>query len=332
LIEWHKLKHLIEDANNIILSTHRDPDGDGLGSEMGMYYYLKSIGKKVEVVNISSTPARYRFLDTENVIKAYSSEVDKIVDSADLLIAFDLGDFNRLGEIGDIVSKNNTNSVNLDHHVAKDSYNYTLSIINDQAPSTTFMVWEYFGYLGINNKPLPDNIALPLYAGLVNDTGSFRYDSVTSKAHDMASHMLKSNINPNEIFSNIYENRRISKIHLLSSMINKIELIENSKIGYVIIDEQDFENTKASNEDAEGFSEFIRGIDSVEISFSIIQRDECYKVSFRSDGKYTVNDIAGLLGGGGHRFAAGCSIPLDTLNDSLSIILEECKRKIKNGN
>ena len=70
----------------------------------------------------------------------------------------------------------------------------------------------------------------------------------------------------------------------------------------------------------------------MEISFSIFQRDGFYKVSFRSDGKYTVNDVAGLSGGGGHRFAAGCSIPLDTLNDSLSIILEECKRKIKNGN
>ena len=124
----------------------------------------------------------------------------------------------------------------------------------------------------------------------------------------------------------------MSKIRLLSSMINKIELVENGKIGYVIIDEQDFKKTQASIEDAEGFSEFIRGIDGVEMSFSVIQRDGFYKVSFRSDGKDTVNDVAGLLGGGGHRFAAGCSISLDTLNDSLSIILEECKRKIKNGN
>jgi len=332
LIDWSKLNEFIQNSNNIILSTHRDPDGDGLGSEMGMYYYLKNIDKNVEVVNISSTPSRYKFLDRENIIKAYSSEVDSIVEKADLLIAFDLGDFDRLGKIGDIISKNKINSVNIDHHVAKDSYEYSLSIINEKAPSTTFMIWEYFDYLGINAAPLPENIALALYAGLVNDTGSFRYSSVTSRAHDMASHMLESNVDPNEVFSRIYENKRISKIRLLSKMIDKIVLEENNKIGYVIIDEEDFKNTKASIDDADGFSEFIRGINEVDISFSIIQRDGFYKISFRSDGLYTVNDIAGLLGGGGHRFAAGCGVPPEKLDEALETILEECKRKIKDGN
>ena len=103
-------------------------------------------------------------------------------------------------------------------------------------------------------------------------------------------------------------------------------------VAYTIVDEEIFENTNSTAEDAEGFSEFMRGIDGVEISFSLTQREDYYKISFRSSGVYTVNDVAALFGGGGHFFAAGCTIDKQDLDKTITEILTECTRKIKNGN
>ena len=330
--EWKKLYELVSKSKSILLSTHRDPDGDGLGSEIGFYYYLKSINKNVSIINISPTPDKYKFLDQENVIQAYNENLDDLISSFDLLIVFDLGDFSRLGKIGEIVKENNINVINMDHHHLRDESHYKLSIVNVKSPSTTYMIWKYFDYLNINTNPLDDKIAIALYAGLVNDTGSFRYSSITSDSHNMASHLLESNVKPDDIFTNIYENRSITSINLKAAMIKNIKFSNSNMVAYTIVDEEIFKNTNSTAEDAEGFSEFMRGINGVEISFSLTQREDYYKISFRSSGVYTVNDIAALFGGGGHFFAAGCTIDKQDLDKTITEILTECTRKIKNGN
>jgi len=330
--EWKQLTEYISKSKTILLSTHRDPDGDGLGSEIGFYYYLKSINKNVNIVNISPTPNKYKFLDQEQIIQAYDRKIDSLIIDTDLVIVFDLGDFTRLGELGERIKENNINVVNMDHHIPRDDSPYIFSIVNQKSPSTTYMIWKYFEYLNINNSPLSDNIAIALYTGLVNDTGSFRYNLVTSDSHNMASHLLESNVNPDEIYTQIYENRSISKINLLASMISKIKFFQNNKVAYTIINKETFSKSDSSIDDAEGFSEFIRGIDGIEISFSIIQRNDIYKISFRSSGTYTVNDIAALFGGGGHLLAAGCTINRQDLDETIETILTECSRKINNVN
>ena len=126
---------------------------------------------------------------------------------ADLLIVFDLGDFSRTGEIGQIAQKTAIDIVNLDHHHIRDDSMYTLSIVDTKSPSTTYMIWKYFQHLNKTNAPFSDNIAVALYAGLVNDTGSFRYEGVTSETHIMAAQLLLSNINPNKVYQHVYENK-----------------------------------------------------------------------------------------------------------------------------
>ena len=332
MIKWDKLTEYIDNSENIILSTHRDPDGDGLGSEISFYYYLKSIDKNVTIVNISDTPTRYKFLDEESVIQVYSDNSRRIVSESDLLIVFDLGDYSRIGEIGKIVLDNSIASVNIDHHHLRDDSMYSLSLVDTKSPSTTYMIWKYFEHLNMNNVPLADNIAIALYAGLVNDTGSFRYSSVTSDSHNMAAHLLESQVDPNMIFTNIYENITMSAINLKAAMIKNIRLSNNGQVGYAIIDEDMFKETESSYSNAEGFSEFLRGINGVEISFCLTETPNGFKISFRSSGTYNINDIAAIFGGGGHFFAAGCSVNKEDLDKTIKIILTECDRKINNGN
>tara|TARA_Y100001970_G_scaffold291194_1_gene427452 strand:+ start:1335 stop:2321 length:987 start_codon:yes stop_codon:yes gene_type:complete len=328
-MNWEKLKNKINDSSNILLSTHKNPDGDGLGSELAMYYYLKSINKNVSIINISSMASRYNFMDPENIVKTYTPELS--VDCFDLVIVFDLGDYKRLGVLGDNILDNNIDTINIDHHVPRDNDFYCLSIVNIEAPSTTYMIWKYFEYLNLNNNPLADNIAIPLYAGLLNDTGSFRYSAVNSDTHNMASHLLESNVNPNKIFQYIYENRTKGKINLLSAMISSLQFEQDGKVGYAIIDRNMFADSKASIDDADGLADFIRSIDGVEISFCITSLENT-KISFRSRGEYTVNDIAQIFGGGGHYFASGCEIQESEITSSIEKILFELNRKINNGN
>ena len=330
-MNWKDLTDKIASSRKILLSTHKNPDGDGLGSEIGMYHYLKSIDKEVKIVNISNMHSRYKFMDHNNVVQSYSSDLDSIIESFDLVIVFDLGDFKRLGDLGNQILKNNIKIINIDHHVPHDDKYYCLSIVNIDAPATTYMIWKYFEYLNLNVNPLEDNIAVPLYAGLVNDTGSFRYSAVNSDTHNMASHLLMSDVNPNMIFQNIYENRSLGKINLLSIMIKNLKFTEDKKIGYAVINQDLFDKADASTDDADGLTDFIRSIDGVEVSFCITSSDYT-KISFRSRGKYTVNDVAKIFGGGGHYFAAGCEIEEAEIENSIEKILSELKRKINSVN
>ena len=214
----------------------------------------------------------------------------------------------------------------------RDESYYTLYIVNIDAPSTTYMIWKYFEYLNLNTVPLEDNIAIPLYTGLLNDTGSFRYSAVDSDTHNMASHLMTSKIDPNMVFQNIYENKTIEQIKLLSEMIRNIKFNKSGKIGYVNLDEVIFKKTGASPYDADGFADYIRGIYGVEVSFCITSFSSYSKISFRSRGKYIINDIAQKFGGGGHYFAAGCEVDSDNIDKVILSLLEQIEEKISNVN
>ena len=328
-MSWNQLEKRIASSKNILLSTHKNPDGDGLGSELSMYYYLKSINKSVDIINISDKAARYDFMDIDKVIKVYSDDLS--IEEFDLVIVFDLGDYRRLGKLGDDISSNNIDVINIDHHVPRDDNFYFLSIVDIEAPATTYMIWKYFQFLNLTEQPLEKNIAHPLYVGLVNDTGSFRYSGVSSDTHIMASHLLLSDINPNKVFQHIYENRSIPKINLLSKMIDNLQYSQNGKVGYVVIDNHLFKEANATIEDADGLADFIRSIDGVEVAFSITSYRDT-KVSLRSRGKYVINDIAQLLGGGGHYYASGAQIQKIDIDNTISIILKELEEKMSNGN
>ena len=329
-VDWKKFHDRLIEADSVLLSTHKNPDGDGLGSEIAMFYYLKSINKDVRIINCTNMSSRYKYMDPDSAIEVYNSEHDSWISNLDLAIIFDIGDYARLCDVGEKIKLNNIDAVNIDHHHTKDESMYQISINEIKSPATTYLIWKYFDYIGMNDLPLDNRIALGLYSGLVNDTGSFRYTSVTSDTHNMASHLMTSDINPNMVFQNIYENKSIEQIRLLSEMIKNIEFNKNKKVGYVKLDENIFRKTGASPKDADGFADYIRGINGVEISFCVTSFSTYSKISFRSRGKYIINDIAGEFGGGGHFFAAGCEVDNQDIDKVISSILKSIEEKIFN--
>ena len=305
---WDKLLTLIEESESILLSTHMNGDGDGLGSEIAFYYYLKSLNKECRIINPTPLPYIYTMIDPEGVVEEYSHSMNKWLGDVDLTIVFDIGDHRRVGKIGKQVY-GKCISVSIDHHPARDDHPFKLNLVDPKAPATGYLIWKYLQHIGFANSKLPINIANALYASVVTDTGSFKYQSTTADTHYMAAHLIESGVDGFEIQKNIYEQRRIAQIKLLGEVIQSLQFSESGKIVWIVISQNMIKKVNGSDEDVDGFTEFLRSIQGVEISFMILEKsDGTHRISFRSSGKYTVNDVAKIFNGGGHKFAAGASM------------------------
>ena len=325
-MNWKSLNKIISSSDNILLSTHMNPDGDGIGSELGMYYYLKDLGKKCHIINISNTPDYLDFIDPDKIIEKWKNDIhENILKNIDLAIIFDVGDYKRLGQISESIKENHIYSVSIDHHPYDDSY-FDLPLVDTSCPATGQMVWSY---LRFNNYTKLSIIqATALYAALITDTGSFRYNSTNSECHLMASHLLDSGVKPFDVYEQIYERRSTEQISLLSKAINKLNFYYNGIICGVIITKEMQKAAGANSSHVEGFTDFFRSINKVQVAFCIIEQNNNIRINFRSRGKYIINDIAQKFGGGGHKLAAGATIEDKSAKEVQEKILTYLKRKI----
>jgi len=171
------------------------------------------------------------------------------------------------------------------------------------------MIWKYLEYLGKTKSKLPIKIANALYAAVVADTGSFKYQSTTSDTHLMAAHLLESGVDGYDIQRSIYEQNKLSRIRLMGLIIQNLKYSDNGKVVWSIITQEILKKADADDGDVDGFTEFIRTIEGVEVSFMIRETIKGnHRINFRSSGNYIINDIAQSFDGGGHKFAAGARI------------------------
>ncbi|MDP6852339.1 MAG: bifunctional oligoribonuclease/PAP phosphatase NrnA [Candidatus Marinimicrobia bacterium] len=332
---WDELSQLIDDSNIILLSTHINADGDGLGSEIAFYYYLKELGKDCRIINATGLPYNYAGIDPDKVVELYSDSCDNWLDSVDLTIVFDIGDHRRTGPIGEKVYTTST-VVSIDHHPPRDNHPFTLNIVDLNAPATGYMIWKYFQHIGMTDKNLELKIANGLYVSLVTDTGSFKYQSTTSDTHLMAAYLLDCGVDGYALQREIYEQRRIPQIKMLGDVIRHLKYSKSGKIVWVIITQEMKDANEAEDGDVDGFTEFVRAIESVEVAFMIQElQNRTYRINFRSSGNVIINDIAQSFGGGGHKFAAGARISDLSQDEIETKILHQLSEKIPgevNGN
>ena len=325
-MNWDSLNTIISKSNKIVLSTHINPDGDGIGSELGFYYYLKSIGKQCSIINISKTPLFLDFIDPENIIQVWND--DKHLNdfmNFDLAIIFDIGDYKRLGIISECIKTHHIYSVSIDHHPYNDTF-FDLPLVETSYPATGQMVWDFLQYNDIYELTLIQ--ASALYAALITDTGSFRYSSTNPASHQMASNLLNCGVKPYLIYESIYERRSKEQINLLSKAINNLNFYYNGLICGSVITKQMLDEVGASPSHVEGFTDFFRSINKVEIAYCIIEQTNNIRMNFRSRGKYIINDIAKSFGGGGHKLAAGATVANKSIDQIEGQILKQIKRKI----
>ena len=327
--KWNAFSALINKSQSVLLITHVNADGDGLGSQIAFYHYLNSLGKDCRIINPTPLPHNYKIIDPERIVEAYDDASNTWISKIDLAIVFDIGDYRRVGKIGELVYKKII-SVSIDHHPARKNHPFALNLVDSDAPATGYLIWKYFQEIGYASNDMPVPIAQALYASIVTDTGSFKYQSTTPDTHIMAAQLLNCGIKGYEIQKEIYEQREISQINLLGIIISKLKFSFTGKISWSIVTQEMIAQSNGKDDDVEGMTDFIRSIKNVEISFMILEKDDgTHRINFRSSGKYSVNDVAGDFNGGGHMFAAGASVRNSTNILIEKMIIEKLSKKIK---
>lgn len=304
MLDWKKLNQKILSSSRIVLSTHQNPDGDGLGSASAMYHYIKSLEKDCKIIHISDFPNQYDFLNQNNIIETYNEiDHDEWMLTADLALIFDIGDYGRLGVLGNKLNNNNIYTINIDHHPNLNDGRFNDNYVNIDAAATGEMVYDF---LIDNNINLNELLAQGIYTAVMTDTGSFRHNNTNQKSHKIAMDCIDYGVDNSKIYQSIYENRSKAQVALLAKVIDNLKYHSNGQIASFIVSREMVESSGAIPQDIDGFTDFVRTIKGVEISIMVYESDSnrC-RINFRSKGKYRINDIAKSFGGGGHKFAAG---------------------------
>lgn len=328
-IDWKKVNDVILKSSKIMLTTHENPDGDGLGSECGIYYHLKEIGKDVKILNYSDLPFQYEFLNTDNIFETFDvNKHEKWMLNIDLVIVFDVGDFSRTRTVADFILKNKIKILNIDHHPHPENHNFSYNCIDLKAAATGCMVYDYLQTNDVN--PINKKSLEGIYTAVMTDTGSFKYSNTTEKCHKIAIECLENNIETHKIYQNIYENSPKSRVELMGEFLSNINYDLNDRFAWFVITQNMLIQANANHGDVEGFSDLVRSIKGVEVSLMIFeQEDSTCRINFRSKGPIVINDIAKELGGGGHPFAAGAKVE-GGFNEVKEHVISITKKSLQN--
>lgn len=291
--------------NNIGIFPHVNPDGDAIGSAVGMYLYLKKIGKKAVIVIDDEIEHRIKFL------LDYAEFVDLekgryLSKDWDFCVTVDCGDISRLSKRLPLIE--GKKFLNIDHHGTNNNFG-TYNIVIPESPATCEIVCLMIETAGVE---FDKEMAEALYTGLLTDTGSFMYESVTPQTLQLASRLLSTGMDKSKIIFNLYQNEKKELIALNSLAMSKLEFYENGKISLTYVDKEMLKETGATMADAGEISSIMRNIEGVEIGILLKEvgdeEGEHTKVSMRSLDKHDIMPIAEFYKGGGHRCAAGFSV------------------------
>ncbi|RMD95143.1 MAG: bifunctional oligoribonuclease/PAP phosphatase NrnA [Calditrichaeota bacterium] len=321
-----KVKECLSKGQRFVLTTHINPDGDGLGSEAALAAYLDDQGKEVFIFNTSPVPHNYKFLDPENKMIVYEPEAHKeLLVTADYIIILDISDWERLREVGLAIRDLKIPKICIDHHPPHDKFG-DLNLVDIEASSTGEIVYDLLQFC---QAKITRRIAEALYTSILTDTGSFRFSNTTSRAFRIAGELVEAGANPQKIYHEVYEHQPPSKIRLLGYVLYNLRLEDNGRIAWITVPKHILEELKANNSDTEGFADYLRIINGVEITVMFIELSKNrLKVSLRSKGKYVVNTVAQKFGGGGHAYAAGVLIE-GSLEEYIPKVLHEVKKLLK---
>ena len=324
MIDWKHINTYINEADSILLTMHENPDGDGIGCATAMYHYLKEIKKDCRILNVSSLPVEYDFLNEGDILETYDPDLHNVwISTVDLAIIFDVGDYKRIRELKTQIKHNNIKTLNIDHHPHPEDHPFTHNVVDLKAASTGDMVYDYIKTVrnGKISKPMAEGI----YPAVMTDTGCFRYSNTNTHCHDIAIECIEVGVNTTNIYQLIYESSSHSRVSLLGNILQNIHYELDGEFAWFIIDQNMMSIAKASKADVEGFSDFVRTIKGVEVSMMIMENeDQSCRLNFRSTGKYIINGVAVELGGGGHKFASGAVI-----NNPLDYVVKNAVKKMK---
>lgn len=296
----------ISKYQQFIITTHVNPDGDGLGSEIALAQYLCQRNRTYRILNSSPAPDVYGFLDPNQEIEIYDADRHvEYVRNADAIFILDISDWGRLNELGNFVKSSRLLKICIDHHPVQKAY-ADFDVIYPQASSTGELIYELLVGLGAR---LSQRICEAIYTAILTDTGGFRYSNTTPDVHRIAAELLAHDIDPQQIYREIYENQSPARVRLMAEVLATLRYAFDGQLAYMYISQEMLAKAEATLKDTDGLSDYPRTIRGVEVALLFVElEDGRVKISFRSKGNVVINELARALGGGGHAFASGATV------------------------
>jgi phosphoesterase RecJ-like protein len=300
---------VIDAKERFVVACHIHPDGDAIGSLLAIGLTLKKLGKQVQMICSEGVPSVYHFLPCNEEIR----QTITLDFNPQVLICVDCAEKDRVAIDGAIWNLPGLITVNLDHHITNTMF-ATLDIVYPKAAATGEVVYSL---LVKGNYQIDDEIALAIYTAIATDTGFFRYDSTSAFTLEIASRLVQEyDVKPSKVAEQVHEQKSFNSIKLLGEILSKIQLTNEGKVAWVVLDQSMLSKYPVENEETESYVNYARSIDGVEIGllFKELKPNEV-KLSWRSTAAVDVSKLAAYFGGGGHARAAGCNLsgPIDQI-------------------
>lgn len=317
----------IRSTSNIVLATHINPDGDALGSLIGLADVLSAMGKRVFRYLEEPVSHLYAFLPDTDLIRTDMDELWSFVRRAGddvLCVSLDCGDRQRLGRHGAELLRIRPFAV-IDHHKGNDGFG-DLAWIDPFRSSTGEMIFDLARAL---DRDLSPKAATALYAAIVTDTGSFRYESTSAHTFDVARQLVGFGARPHEVAQHLFDNYTVNRLRLLQKVLASLEVHCRGKVAVIRVTGDMLDSTGCSLEDTENFINLPRSVLSVEVAVFLKEAgDGRVSVSMRAKDTCDVADVAACFGGGGHRNAAGFRAARTTIEEVRSRLLRELHERL----
>ncbi len=298
---------LIDNAKKITILTHISPDGDALGSSLGLYWYLLGIEKDVKIVVPNRFPEFLAWMPgSENIVVALddNAAAERTIADAELLFFLDFNTLNRINWLKNAAAESNVPKVLIDHHPDPD-IKCDVCISYPQISSTSELVFRFICRMG-QSQSINLNIAECIYTGMMTDTGNFSFNSQSPEIYLIINELLKIGINKDEIFNKVFSTYSVDRMRLMGYCLSKkMRIYPEHRASLICLTLAECEQYNFQMGDSEGFVNMPFSIKDIDISILARQDKDKIKISFRSQGSFPANKMAEEFKGGGHLNAAG---------------------------
>ncbi|NML68399.1 bifunctional oligoribonuclease/PAP phosphatase NrnA [Chryseobacterium sp. RP-3-3] len=318
---------LLTPENKIVILTHYNPDGDAIGSSLGLKHYLRAKGIPAEVIVPNDFPKFLKWMpESKKVIigeykRKYAFEM---ISNADVIFCLDFNAPLRIGILGEWLTKAKAKKILIDHHQQPEKFDFVYS--DTVIPATSQMIYHFIEAMEDENLVNQD-IAECLYTGIMTDTGGFRFRSTSATTHRIIANLIEKGADPSIITSNTWDTNTVSRLHLLALVLGRIEVVNDGKVAVLSLTRNELKEYGFQKGDTEGFVNYGLSIAGVKMAAFFMEDlyDDFIKISFRSKDDVDVNQFSRkYFSGGGHINAAG-----GKSDESLSDTIETFKKRIE---
>ncbi|WP_375239873.1 bifunctional oligoribonuclease/PAP phosphatase NrnA [Aurantibacter sp.] len=332
----NSIKELLSNSNNIIIVSHKNPDGDAIGSCLALFHYLKKLNQNPTIIVPNDYPEFLKWLPNNDSILKYEetkTKSDDLISNADIIFALDFNAFHRTGDMMSILDSSNSLKIMIDHHQQPDDFaTYTYS--DTKMSSTCEMVYHFIDKMN-NTDLIGKDIATCIYVGIMTDTGSFRYSSTTNITHNIISSLIEKGANNTLIHNNVYDTNSYNRLQLLGKALNNLIFIKEYHTAYISLTQKELRDFNYKKGDTEGIVNYALSLNRCKMAAIFIEDEKqgIIKISLRSKGSFSVNQLSRAhFEGGGHTNAAGGKSDLnlkETIAKFISI-LPQYKNALQN--